>query len=249
MTPLVPPESTLKRQLRKRVLPAYWRAMEALLSTQFGLRRCDLRPEHRLSDQLTSGFVLSPDRFFEHVRSRRIRIHKDTVERLDRRLVLLTGGDEIAADMIVFATGFNQEIPFLDPSVRDRIIDVDGRYHLYKSLVPPDFPSLGFVGYNSSLFTPITSEIGARWLVEFVAGRISTPPSCEMHREIATELELGKAVRPFAGKFTGVAVAPYTYRYLDILLNDLGLEWPTTRLGRLCRYIKPFRPSDFAPVV
>ncbi|HEU0087928.1 MAG TPA: NAD(P)-binding domain-containing protein [Pseudonocardiaceae bacterium] len=241
------PERSHPANVLKNQLPAVcWRAMEILLSHQFDLDRCGLRPSHKFRDQVTSGFLVSPDELFTMIKDGRISPVNETVEHFTPRGVVLSDGRQLEADVVVLGTGYRQEIPFLESDIRSRVIDDQGRYRLYRYLLNPDVPDLGFVGYNSSLFTPITSELGARWLAAHLTGRLALPATDQMHRAIDSELKIGKAVRPLARRFTGVNVAPYTYRYLDTLRKDLNESSQPKGLRRVYNFVKPFTPADFA---
>ncbi|MFE4512721.1 flavin-containing monooxygenase [Kitasatospora sp. NPDC056783] len=231
---------------RRRLLALLWRAVELLLSCQFRLRASGLRPAHRFGDQVASGFQVAPAALFRLVRAGRIQVHRAGAEGFTAEGAVLSDGRVLAADVVVLGTGYRQELPFLDPALAARIVDPEGRYRLYRCLVSPEVPGLGFVGYNSSLFTPTTSELGARWLAAHATGRIALPSPPEMHRAIDAELLTGKAVRPLSGRFSGTHVVPYTYSYLDGLQKDLRKTRNPRGMNAVRRYLKPFSPHDYA---
>ncbi|MFJ8002297.1 flavin-containing monooxygenase [Streptomyces sp. NPDC096310] len=226
----------------RRLLPVCWRGLERLLEKQFRLVECGLKPEHRLADQLSSGLQVVPDGFFPHVRAGRIRIARGSAEFLDEQGVVLADRRSLSADLVVLATGYRQSLSFLAPYVRERVIDPEGRYRLYRGLLSPEVPGLAFVGYNASLFTATTSEVGARWLAAYAGGRLRLPGRDVMNRRIDTELSVGRATRPLTRRFTGIVVAPYTYAYLDQLLEDLGAP---QRVG-VRGFFRPFDPATYA---
>ncbi len=247
MPPLYPEQKqSWGHRLWRAVPPLCWRGMEKLLARQFGLTESQMRPAHSFGDQITTGFLVSPEGFFDHVKSGKIRTHHATVTRFDNQGVELSNQERLSADVVILGTGFRQELPFLDSDVREIIVDREGRFHLYRYLLNPEIPDLGFVGYNSSLFTPITSELGARWLAAYRFGRMTLPAKETMHDSIESELKIGKAVRPLARRFTAVNVAPYTYHYLDTLLRDLGHGERVQKLRALIPFLKPFAAADFA---
>jgi dimethylaniline monooxygenase (N-oxide forming) len=246
LMPHRPPQRWVARRVHRATL-VLWRVVETVLARQFHLDRCGLRPAHGFADQVTTGFLLSPDRLYDLLVAGRIRCVRSSPERFTERGITLSGDVHLDADVVVLGIGYQQVLPFLDSSVRANIIDLQGRFRLYRHLVNPDVPDLGFVGYNNSLFTPVTSEVGARWLAAYLANRIELPDAATMHREIDLQLDIGTRARPLIGKFTGVNVAPYTYDYLDTLLRDLGETTRFSGLRRLWTFIKPFDPADFAP--
>lgn len=246
LMPHRPPQRWVARRMH-RATPVLWRAIEAVLARQFHLDRCGLRPPHGFADQVTTGFLLSPDRLYDLLMAGRIYCVCGTPDHFTEQGVTLSGDVHLDADVVVLGIGYQQALPFLDSSVRARVIDSQGRFRLYRHLVNPDVPDLGFVGYNNSLFTPVTSEVGARWLAAYLANRLDLPDAPTLHREIDVQLDVGARARPLIGKFTGVNVAPYTYDHLDTLLRDLGETTTVSGLNRLWTFIKPFDPADFAP--
>merc|ERR1712056_100931 len=76
-------------------------------------------------------------------------------------------GEEIPADVVIFGTGFKQNMDFLPAEVRAHR-EEDGLW-LYRQMVHPDCPSLFFVNSNTTTFTNITTAaIQARWLAELL---------------------------------------------------------------------------------
>src|SRR5439155_8560512 len=73
---------------------------------------------------------------------------------------------------------------FLEDSVRREVEREDG-FQLYRFILPPAVPRLGFIGYNSSTACQLTSEVAAHWLSDRFLGRLRLPDVDEMDREIA----------------------------------------------------------------
>jgi hypothetical protein len=150
----------------------------------------------------------------------------------------------VEADVVVFGTGFRQEAPFLPRWVMERVRGADGNFRLYRSILPTDVPRLAFVGYNSSLYSQLTAEIGARWLVEHVQGRFALPSQAEMGRRIEERLEWLKAERPDSLS-AGTCLVPFNFHYINDLLRDVGARTWRTR-NRLREYMMPVDPSLYA---
>ena len=156
----------------------------------------------------------------------------------------LEDGERIGADVVVFGTGFRQTVPFLDDEVRGRIVGPEGNFRLHRNIVPLDVPRLAFVGYNSSLYSQLTSEVGARWLAEHVAGHLPLPPRDEMAREIDARWEWLKAERPL-GLASGTCIVPFCFHYINELLTDMGARTWRTR-NRPRELMMPMNPSVYA---
>lgn len=140
----------------------------------------------------------------------------------------IDGSDEIGADVVIFATGWEQEAPFLDPELR-RAVRRDDGFRLYRHILPPAEPRMGFVGYASSANSPLTSEIAAHWLSQCFRGELQLPDRAAMEREITRVREW--AARVFPKRSEGYFIGGYVAQYVDELLSDMGL--PTRRAPSL----------------
>jgi cation diffusion facilitator CzcD-associated flavoprotein CzcO len=109
------------------------------------------------------------------------------VERLEGRMVHYVDGRSDEVDVIIFATGYRIEFPFLDTSV----MRTDGnRVRLFQNVVHPTVPGLYFIGLVQpwgSIF-PL-AEAQAEWVADLVDGKCGLPADNEMQREIDAQAE------------------------------------------------------------
>jgi dimethylaniline monooxygenase (N-oxide forming) len=224
---------------------AFWRGVEAFVGAKQGLRRCGLRPEDRVEDFVGCTLSLETDGFFRHVHAGRIRPHRSTIRRAMPGRLELETGEVVDADVVIFGTGFRQQAPFLAEPVRKTVQDEEGVFHLYRNLVHPDVPRLGFVGYNSSLYSQLTSEIGARWLAEHFAGRLPLPARDAMLSEVAARWKWLRTERP-RGTAHGTCIIPFNFHYINDLLRDMGARTRRAPLNPIREYLLPVDPSLYA---
>lgn len=228
------------RALTKPLVWANWRGLEALLTTQFGLRRLGMRPSQPIESTIACGLPIATEGFFELVKKGRIRTVQGTFERYEDGEVVLSGGERIALDMAIQAVGWKLGVPYLDEATREALTTSDGQYRLYRLIVNPDVPDLGFVGFNSSFATVLTSDIAAQWLVRYADGKLENQPDAgNMTRWIDAHLAWRQSVRPAARVYGGLCSAPYHFRHLDELLADIG-----ARERRRNPLAETFRPPD-----
>ena len=129
----------------------------------------------------------------------------------------------LPVDVAIQAVGWKLGVPFLDEATKDALIDDDGQYRLYRLVANPDVPDLGFVGFNSSFATVLTSDIAAQWLVRYADGMLAKQPGLDdMRRWIDEHLKWRRTVRPAARVYGGLCSAPYHFRHMDELLADIG---------------------------
>ena len=145
--------------------------------------------------------------------------------------------------MLIFGTGFTQDLPFLEEHYRNLIIAGNGSYRLFRNLVHPQVPQLGFVGFNSGLFTTLTSEIAAHWMVNYMENQLNLPSANEIERDMEYMEQWRQNGRPIASEFSGTCIAPFNYMHLDLLMKDMGLPAMVTRWPHA--YLKPINPADY----
>ncbi|MBB3190982.1 flavin-containing monooxygenase [Halomonas cerina] len=140
---------------------------------------------------------------------------------VDSETLRLDTGEEIAGDTVICATGWRRDVKFLEPELQREVCPT-GHFRLYRHILPPGEPCMGFIGYASSGNAPLTSEISAHWLSQYFQGQLELPNRNEMDRDIDRVLEWTAKVFPDQPEahFIGGYIAHYT----DWLLRDMGLR-------------------------
>ncbi|MGI9484216.1 MAG: flavin-containing monooxygenase [Hyphomicrobiales bacterium] len=211
--------------LGKPLIWANWRALEALLSVQLKLGKTGLKPKKRLEDEVNCAVPIVTPGFFDMVADGRIKAVQGTFSSYEKGAMNFTGGEKVKCDLAILAVGWKLGVPFLPEEYREKLIEKDGQYRLYRIIANPDLPDMGFVGFNSSFATVLCAELAANWLVRFADGKLGRQPSAdEMRENIDQILEWKRKVRPPAMVYGGLCVAPYHFRHFDELLADMGVE-------------------------
>jgi len=206
----------------KPLVWCFWRTVEILLRLQFSLDSCGMTPEHQI-DKLDCSISIAPPGFFNYIRAGKIKPIKTSIAKFFAGGVELVNGEKILADVVIFGTGFRQDVPFLAEKYRQMLINEDGNFQLYRHLIHPEIPQLGFVGYNGSFFSQLTSEMGALWLVEYVNGKFSLPATAIMYQEISAELDWMKThFNAVVGGAT--CIASFSLRYIEQLIKDIDVK-------------------------
>jgi cation diffusion facilitator CzcD-associated flavoprotein CzcO len=219
-----------------------WSVIRRLTTADQHLGDVDLIPPGRFEDIGQSTSSMMSDGFIEAVRSGAI------VVKRDRAIVSLGAGPNaqlddgaaIPADLVVAATGFEQDVPFLDGVANVR--DGDGNFELFRRILPHDVSNLTFCGYNSSMFSTINAEIGALWTAAHLAGVLPLPPVEQRRKQVALELGYMKT-RTNGNHAHGTSVIPFSIRNIDEMLADLGV--PLSRRKRLAQSARRVLPRDF----
>lgn len=223
----------------------FWRGIETLLRVQLGLDAAGMMPRERIERMVSCNLSLETDGLYAAVRDGRLGARQAGVRALHPGWVELDTGEWLEADVVVFGTGFRQGAPFLDEEVRRTVQDESGTFHLFRNLVHPDVPRLAFVGYNASLYSQLTSEIGARWVSRWWTGELRLPPRERMLAETEARLDWLRDNRP-NGTSSGTCVVPFNFHYIDDLLRDLGARTARRPLNRVAEWMMPVDPRNYA---
>lgn len=211
------------------LVKAYWRLQSWLIPRLLDMPK-ELVPEEPLPGDLNVGVGGA---FYEAVHAgRAVPLQGEIASLGPGRSVQLRSGDVLAADLVVFATGWRRELPFLEPGLRDALVK-NGRFRLFRHVLPPREQRLGFIGYAQSFMSPLTSEIAAHWLSQHFRGELDLPSATDMDQEI--DRVLAWASDTFPEGWGGFFIGPHISHYVDDLMEDMGL--PTRRVGSVLREI------------
>lgn len=132
-------------------------------------------------DILVAGLSLCQD-YLAQVREGSIRC-RPGIESVSDRTVVFTDGSRAGIDVIVCATGYELDIPYLD----DDIWELTGpELRLHLRTLHPDLTSLGFVGQYATVgpYFPLL-ELQARWIANLWAGAADPPADADMRASVA----------------------------------------------------------------
>jgi hypothetical protein len=179
--------------------------------------------------------------FFELAHRGKVKMRRDRVASLAGDRVLLHGGEALAADLVIFATGWHQSFEFLAPELQ-AAVRTNGHFTLYRHILPPTEPRLGFIGYASSIACQHISEISAHWLSQHYRRELRLPTIADMEGEI--ERVSAWQAEVFPAHPEGHFLGPYIAHHTDELLVDMGL--PTRRMNNaLAEYLAPYTPKRY----
>ena len=238
-------KSRIAHAIAKPFVWANWRGLESLLKLQFKLKQCGMIPEQRIEDGINCSVPIATPDFFPMVADGRIKAIRGTFDHYDGKTIVMTGGERAAADIAILAIGFKLGVPFLPEAYRNKLVQPDGQYRLYRVIANPDLPDMGFVGFNSSFCTVLCAEMAANWLVRYGDGQLAKQPTAaEMVENMDMMLHFKRVERPAAGVYGGLCVAPYHFKHFDELLADIGAK--IRRRGALAEKFTPPDADAFA---
>merc|ERR1719231_2186941 len=154
-----------------------WRLVETIFAWQFRLSG-ELVPSSRIEiDVFTGGQILTYEAR-DMIRSGALKMRKDAIARYTPDGVdLARSGTSIAADLVVYGTGFVKNYDYLDAETRAQLqLQRDGLY-LYRSVLPVNVPGIAFLGSEVSTFNNVlTHGLQAAWLSKLLTGGMALPP-------------------------------------------------------------------------
>lgn len=180
--------------------------------------------------------------FYEQARAGRILMRRSTITAFpDGNTLRLSDGDRIDTDVVIFATGWQQSLPFLTPELAALVLR-NSNFHLYRNILPPTEPRLGFIGYATSPASQLTSEISAHWLAQLFRNELTLPTPDQMQTEIHRVQSWRSAVLPTQPQ--GHILGPFLAHHIDELLTDMNL--PTRRTTNiLTENLAPLYPTRY----
>ncbi|MVU76302.1 NAD(P)-binding protein [Nocardia sp. ET3-3] len=224
----------------KGITEKYWRLLSAYLRLLLRSPKI-MTPDAPLPAGIENLGV--SDEFFRMARRRRIALRRDRIAAFPGgTAVELAGGTRLDADVVVFATGWRQELEFLAPEL-EKTVRTEGRFQLYRHILPPTLPRLGFIGYASSDACQLTAEISAHWLSQHFLGELALPKADDMHSEITRVGKWLGEVMP--ARPEGYYLGPYLTHHIDELMRDMGL--PVRRTDNfVSEYFDTLLPGRYA---
>lgn len=245
---------------RRRVVHSFWTMLQKVIGRsarregrghgpEGKARLAAVLPDHEFLPDLRSAAALAPTGYYGHVGAGAIEPHRAEVIGLSTGAVLLSTGEALPADVVVLSVGScSPTFPFLDERLRALLEDTDDGPQLYRHIVHPSLPQVGFAGFNHGFMHVPAAEIGALWLAALWRGELQLPPREDMQRDVE-HIQAWKRAHIHHEPSRGCAVNTRFQQYLDILLADLGVS-PYRKLPNVfAEVFGAYRPADYADVV
>jgi dimethylaniline monooxygenase (N-oxide forming) len=217
------------------IVSNYWSLIEFILRLQiqrigFGRDQaaaCRLKavqPTHKLVSDLRSATAIAPDAYYRFVAEGRIQPHHAELLGFSKEAIELEQGEEIHCDVVVLSLGSQTPVfPFLTEKYRHLSeVQKDG-VQLYRHLIHPSIPNLGFVGFNHGFLHVPAVEIGTLWLCAYLEGSLELPSVEQMEQDIE-QVRQWKNEHIHFEPTRGSGVNVRYQQYIDILLRDLEVS-------------------------
>lgn len=245
---------------RRRIVGANWSGLQSVIAriarregrghgAEGKARLAAVLPDHPFVPDLRSAAALAPTGYYRHVGSGAIAPYRAELKGLTKDGVVLSTGESLDADVVLLSVGScSPTFPFLDESLRAQLEQDDDGPQLYRHIVHPRIPTLGFAGFNHGFMHVPSAEIGALWLAALWRGELQLPPVEQMERDVE-QVRAWKRAHIHYEPSRACAVNTRFQQYLDILLADLGISRHRKLPNVFAEVFAAYRPADYADVV
>lgn len=223
------------------------KSLQDVATRQLRLERMGLVPEGSFDRIARSTVSLTSDGFYEQARDGKLTVKRECeivrlIVKEGKPHAELSDGSIVPADVVVAATGWRQEVPFFSDELQQRLTDDKGNYELYRFILPHDVPGLAFSGYNSSFFSPLSAEMAALWIANYLMGRAVMPPLEERRKIVAERLEWMQE-RTEGKHARGTNIIPFSMHNIDESMAGMGLKISPQQ--RIREWLFPVNPQDY----
>jgi dimethylaniline monooxygenase (N-oxide forming) len=121
---------------------------------------------------------------------------RPAIDAFDGSTIQFADGSSAEADVLIWATGYKPDFPFLN----DEVLGCDAsELALYQQIAHPDHANLFFIGFTRVICSlwPL-SEQQARWLVGVLKGKIAIP---DRPRKVRRSIQVSKALPVFCNSY------------------------------------------------
>lgn len=137
--------------------------------------------------------VAISDTYLEQVKQGNITVQKSKIAFFDGNSIILSNGENIIADAVIFCTGYKTNLTFLDTSILKTLkYEPEDQLQpllLYKCTLHPELSNIAFVGmYRGPYFAVI--ELQAKWANSLFSGKAKANSKEVMEKEILEELAI-----------------------------------------------------------
>ncbi len=206
-------------------------------------------PNSQFMPDLRSATALAPERYYEHVAHGRISPVRGEVTAFDADGLVLADGEKVTADLVCVCCGNDApRLPYLPDKYRAILEAQEGGPALYRQLIDPRIPRLGFAGFNHGFLHIALVEIGALWQVAALRGDLDLPSQADMLASAERVAAWKRAHSTFEPTYN-IAVSTRYQQYLDILMQDLGLSQWRKLPNPLAELFARYDPTDYKGAV
>ncbi|XAR61550.1 Flavin-containing monooxygenase [Bertholletia excelsa] len=240
--------------------PLLWvfsKVVESYIQWIYPLKKYKMIPEHSFFRQISSCMTIAlPAKFYERVEDGSLVLQQAQNLCFYEDGLIVDGMDKpLQVDIVIFATGYrsDEKLKNIFSSTYFQKLIIGSSAPFYRDCIHPRIPQLAILGYPESATTLCTTEIRAKWLAHFLAGKFNLPPIREMEDDVK---RWEKCMKRYAGDgYKRFCASVLLQIYCNNqLCRDMGCSPERKRCTRLtnCRQtllselFAPYDPMDYA---
>jgi dimethylaniline monooxygenase (N-oxide forming) len=160
----------------------------------------------------------------------------------------LKDGSSLDADLVVCATGFDQEYSILNEKTKTDLDLQDDGLYLYRCILPEKVSNMAFVGHTAAISNISSYGLQAEWLARYLVDElVDEPTDNSVAQDIQARKKWARSWMPKAAN-RGMNVLLHQTHYHDQLLRDMG-ENPHRKNNPLAEYLMPYEPADYNGII
>lgn len=158
---------------------------ENFINCHFNHSQYKIRPKHRIFEQ----HIMVNDALPNRILSGTVELRNNIQEITETGVIFQGETKEVPCDVIIMATGYKVDFPFIDKSL---VPVMDNKVDLYKYVFSPDLQphphTLGFIALAQPIgaLFPI-AEMHSRWYALVMNGKRQLPTASKMLKDIAAK--------------------------------------------------------------
>lgn len=208
-----------------------------------------VQPQHALLPDLRSAAAVAPNNYYRFVADGKIEPHLAQVTGFTKDAVQLSTGESIPNDLTILSVGSKSPaFPFLAEKYRKLLESEEDGAQLYRHLIHPRIPHMGFAGFNHGFMHIPAVEVGTLWLSALLDGSLTLPSVAEMETSIET-IRSWKRENIHFEPSRSCAISTRYQQYLDTLLMELGLSAYRKQPNVLAEIFAPYNAHDYRNAV
>jgi dimethylaniline monooxygenase (N-oxide forming) len=159
-------------------LPLFWASSLQAIRSNLGTQKLTQQLLKKSGGTLDEQFGTKSNEFVRALAEGRCR-SAPAIARFEGPRVVFEDGSQFMPDLVIFCTGFETRIPYLDSSLA-------ATPRLLHTFSPQIGAELGFIGFVRPAVgaIPPLAELQARWFARLQSGRLALPSDIEMRRTI-----------------------------------------------------------------
>ena len=205
-----------------------------------------ITPTTSLQQELRSSLYVQLQLYHNMIRRGYLDVINSEIKSFSSSGILLKNGKIIDCDVVVLAIGCgNPGFDILPHEYRKLMIGNATGTQLYRHIIHPRIPNVGFVGFNHSFLHIPCAELGALWTLLSIEGVMKLPSVADMEATMS-RVDAWKLENIVYSPSQNYAVGPRFQQYLDTLCKDMNVSTYRKMPNIFAEVFMRYGPADYA---